>query len=92
MSSEVTSKQAAARVRFYSVDDGAFRVERTEDFPTLEAAFLAARAHAVTAGFTGIKVIENESDPGWTYRVTGKKPGGRPGRNLAAVDDLRVDW
>ncbi len=61
---------------------GAFSVAPAVTFPTMGDAVSAINNHAKSAGFTGLKSVEDED----SLRFTAKTPGGRSGRNIAFVD------
>ncbi len=68
-------------IRFMSLDSS-FKTVKTSKFPTLKEATDAVITYAASAGFTGIKVVED----GDGYRFTAKTPNGRSGRNVAYGD------
>lgn len=74
----------AVSVRFFTLS-GKFESVKTETFPTTTAALNAAKAYAEPAGYTNIKIVDG-CDPYDGFRITGKTPGGRAGRNIADGD------
>lgn len=64
---------------------GKFARVKTESFPSSEKALEAVKAYAESAGYTGIKFVDEDS-PGEGVRFTGTTPGGRAGRNIAMGD------
>jgi hypothetical protein len=68
-------------VKFFSLT-GKFEVVRTEDFQTDKEAMAAVMAHATSGGYTNVKTVMDAD----SIRYTAKTPGGRGGRNVAAMD------
>jgi hypothetical protein len=73
-------------VRFHTLT-GKFASSHEIEVSTVQEALAAAKAYAEPYGFTGIKIVEGE-DPYDGIRITGRTPGGRPGRNIASIDPL----
>ncbi len=71
------------KVTFYSLT-GAFKSVKSEEFETEAKALEAVRAYAEPAGFTNVKIVEE--DDMCSIRFTAKTPGGRGGRNVATGD------
>lgn len=71
------------KVRFMSLD-GKFCRVKEESFTSQSEALKAVSEYASAAGFTGVKVVEdNDFD---SIRFTARTPGGRSGRNVAFGD------
>lgn len=71
-------------IRFVALS-GPPKVVKTEKFQSSKDAIDAVRAYAEPSGFTNIKLVDGD-DPYDGFRITGKTPGGRNGRNLAYGD------
>lgn len=76
-------------VRFMLAHDGSFKTTKVETFASGKEVLAAVKAYAEPMGYTNIKEVENDESgipevDG--YRITGKTPGGRSGRNIAFVD------
>jgi len=58
---------------------------KTERFTNTKEAIKAVQAYAEPHGFSNIKLVDGD-DPYDGFRITGKTPGGRNGRNIAYGD------
>jgi hypothetical protein len=78
----------AVEVRFMSLTADAtgrseFREVGRATFPTSMAATAAVKLHAELAGFTNVKLVDDDDE---SLRWTATTPGGRAGRNVAFGD------
>lgn len=76
------------KVRFMSLT-GKFEHAQTQDFATIPEILAAIKAYAEPAGYTNIKLVDDEEEPD-CFRFTGRTPGGRGGRNIAFADGYDV--
>jgi hypothetical protein len=70
-------------VRFMSLS-GKFETVKEETFLSADAALEAVKAHALSEGYSNVKMVDDGDFDG--VRFTARTPGGRGGRNVAFGD------
>jgi hypothetical protein len=61
----------------------------TAEFESPADALAAVQTYAASAGFTNVKIVDDDLDGEWRY--TARTPGGRNGRNVAYATDFGTD-